>query len=104
MWSIDELQKVWHLAAKLHDGQKYGGQNEGEKVEYLNHIGSVTFEILNAVNIEKDMNADLAIKCAILHDSIEDTKITDDLTYNFTPASLYCYTVGRNIIEYKRGD
>ena len=73
MWSIDELQKVWHLAARLHDGQKYGGQKEGERIEYLNHIGSVTFEILNAVNVEKDMNADLAIKCAILHDSIEDT-------------------------------
>ena len=74
MWSIDELQKVWNLAARLHNGQKYGGQKEGEKVEYLNHIGSVTFEVLNAVNVEKDMNADLAIKCAILHDSIEDTE------------------------------
>jgi len=74
MWSIDELQEVWQLAARLHDGQKYGGQKEDEKVEYLNHIGSVTFEILNAVNKEEEMNADLAIKCAILHDSIEDTE------------------------------
>ncbi|MDF1697757.1 MAG: HD domain-containing protein [Saprospiraceae bacterium] len=69
MWSIDELQEVWQLASKLHNGQKYG-----DRMEYLNHIGSVTFEILNAVNHEKDMNADLAIKCAILHDSIEDTE------------------------------
>lgn len=68
MWSIDELQKVWQLATKLHDGQKYGG-----KVEYLNHIGSVTFEILNAINKEESMNADLAVKCAVLHDSVEDT-------------------------------
>ena len=74
MWSIDELQKVWQLATRLHDGQKYGGQEEGEQVEYINHIGSVTFEILNAINNEKEMNADLAIKCAILHDSIEDTE------------------------------
>lgn len=73
MWSIDELQKVWQLAARLHDGQKYGGQAEGEQVEYLNHIGSVTFEILHALSKNKDMNADLAIKCAVLHDSIEDT-------------------------------
>lgn len=69
MWSIDELQKTWQLASRLHNGQKYGGQ-----IEYLNHIGSVTFEILTAVNNEKGMNADLAIKCAILHDSIEDTE------------------------------
>lgn len=26
MWSIDELQEVWQLAARLHEGQK-----EGEK-------------------------------------------------------------------------
>ncbi len=74
MWSIDNLQEIWQLAARLHNGQKYGGQKKGEQVEYLNHIGSVTFEILNAVNKEKSMNADLAIKCAILHDSIEDTE------------------------------
>lgn len=74
MWSIDELQEVWQLASKLHNGQKYGGQKEGEQIEYLNHIGGVTFEILKAVNEEKDMNGDLAIKCAILHDSIEDTE------------------------------
>ena len=73
MWSIDELQKVWRLATKLHDGQKYGGENEGEQIEYLNHIGSVTFEILAAINQDNTMNADLAMKCAMLHDSIEDT-------------------------------
>jgi len=55
MWSIDELQKVRQLASRLHNGQKYGGQKEGEKLEYLNHIGSVTFEILNAVNHEKGL-------------------------------------------------
>lgn len=74
MWSIDELQKAWKLASKLHNGQKYSGSKEGEKFEYLNHIGSVTFEILKAINESKEMNADLAIKCAILHDSIEDTE------------------------------
>lgn len=74
MWSIDELQKVWQLASSLHSGQKYGGHKEGEQVEYLNHIGSVTFEVLKAVSVDEGMNADLAIKCAVLHDSIEDTK------------------------------
>jgi (p)ppGpp synthase/HD superfamily hydrolase len=77
-WSIDEIQKIWQLASKLHDGQKYGGPNEGEQVEYINHIGSVVFEILNAINSGENMNADLAIKCAILHDSIEDTPFTYD--------------------------
>lgn len=74
-WSIDEIQNVWQLVSKLHDGQKYGGFNENERVEYLNHIGSVVFEVLNAVRYTENMNADLAIKCAMLHDTIEDTEM-----------------------------
>ncbi|MDQ6530672.1 HD domain-containing protein [Flavobacterium sp. LHD-85] len=72
-WSIDEIQNVWQLVSKLHDGQKYGGSNEGERVEYINHIGSVVLEVLNASRLTDNMNSDLAIKCAMLHDSIEDT-------------------------------
>ncbi|MET3025879.1 HD domain-containing protein [Flavobacterium sp. UW10123] len=75
-WSIDEIQNVWQLVSKLHDGQKYGGSNEGERVEYINHIGSVVFEVLNAVRLTENMNADLAVKCAMLHDTIEDTAFT----------------------------
>ena len=75
-WSINELQDIWQLVARLHNGQKYGGPNDNEQIEYLNHIGSVVFEIFNAINFDKALNADLAIKCAMLHDSIEDTPET----------------------------
>lgn len=78
-WSIDELQDVWQLASRQHDGQKYGGPSEGQQIEYLNHIGSVVFEIISASLIEKEMNADLAIKCALLHDTIEDTSLSYDV-------------------------
>lgn len=57
----------------MHDGQKYGGPKEGEKIEYLNHIGSVAFEVMKAIGETPGMNASLAISCALLHDSIEDT-------------------------------
>lgn len=33
----------------------------------------MVFEILNALNHGENMNADLAIKCAMLQDCIEDT-------------------------------
>ncbi len=72
-WSIDELQDTWKLVAQLHNGQKYGGSKEGEQIEYINHIGSVVFEIIAASDKEAAMNVDLAIKCAMLHDTIEDT-------------------------------
>lgn len=77
-WSIDELQQTWQLASRLHDGQKYGGPNQGEQVEYINHIGSVVFEVLNAIDHTDDMNAALAIQCAVLHDTIEDTPFSYD--------------------------
>ena len=75
-WSIDELQTAWELAAQLHHGQEYSGQKEGEQAAYITHVGGVTFEILAAINEEAHMDADLAIKCAILHDTVEDTVYT----------------------------
>lgn len=77
-WSIDKLQNAWHLASRLHKGQKYGGSAKGEKIEYINHIGSVVFEVLNASNMSSDFNTELAMHCAILHDSIEDTDFDYD--------------------------
>jgi (p)ppGpp synthase/HD superfamily hydrolase len=76
-WNVDALQDAWQLATQKHDGQKYGGFEEGSQVEYLNHIGSVTFEIMTASVMEKNMDVMLAITCAMLHDTIEDT----DLSY-----------------------
>ncbi len=72
-YSIDELQDIWLLASKLHDGQKYGGHAQDEQIEYVNHIGSVAFEILTAIQETPNMDANLALKCAILHDTLEDT-------------------------------
>lgn len=60
----------------MHNGQTYGGQKDGQQIEYISHIGSVTFEILAAINQEDEINADLAIKCALLHDIIEDTSFS----------------------------
>jgi (p)ppGpp synthase/HD superfamily hydrolase len=74
-WSIDDLQEAWHVATKMHDGQKYGGAETEEQIEYLNHIGSVAFEVLAATAIDRNLNAGLAIKCAMLHDTLEDTAL-----------------------------
>lgn len=78
MITIDELQDIWQLVSRLHNGQKYGGSEFGEHIEYINHVGSVTFEILNAIQFEPAMDAELAIKCALLHDSVEDTPFSYD--------------------------
>jgi (p)ppGpp synthase/HD superfamily hydrolase len=82
--NIDNIQKAWLLATKLHEGQKYGGSKVGEDVDYINHIGSVVFEVMNALPHENEINVDLAVLCAILHDSVEDTSFTyKDVEVNF---------------------
>lgn len=75
-WPIDALQDAWQLATGQHAGQTYGGFEQGEQIVYLNHIGSVTFEIISASFVEKGMNLDLALKCAVLHDTLEDTELS----------------------------
>lgn len=76
MWSIDKLQAIWHKASKLHQGQTYGAPEEGVEIAYISHIGSVTFEVLNALQFEADWDQDLAIACALLHDTLEDTDLS----------------------------
>lgn len=74
--SIDSLQDAWYLVSKLHKGQTYGGTEEGEQIEYINHIASVVFEVMQALNHDQTMNKDFCVLCALLHDTIEDTDFT----------------------------
>lgn len=85
-WSIEKVFKAWQLASRLHDWQKYAGPNEGEYVEYLNHIGAVLLELMHALQFESNADIDLAMHCAILHDTVEDTPLTkQELEQQFGP-------------------
>lgn len=75
-WKIDNTIEIWKLVTQLHSGQDYGGSKPHEKVDYINHIGSVVFEIIQALAHHNDIDEDLAVKCAMLHDTIEDTSLT----------------------------
>lgn len=86
-WNIEQISKAWQLATAHHDGQKYGGAREGEQIEYLNHIGSVMLEVMNALQYEKGLDANLALLCAILHDTVEDTTLRkEDIETQFGEA------------------
>ena len=39
LWDPEIYLKAWHFATRAHDGQTYGGPEEGMRVAYINHIG-----------------------------------------------------------------
>ncbi|NOK57883.1 MAG: bifunctional (p)ppGpp synthetase/guanosine-3*,5*-bis(diphosphate) 3*-pyrophosphohydrolase [Chloroflexi bacterium AL-W] len=87
-WSPDVYAKAWYFATIAHEGQTYGGRTEGERINYLNHIGSVAMEVIHAIQqTPTTLQADLAIQCALLHDVIEDTAFGyDDIVQQFGTA------------------
>lgn len=76
--NIDDLQAIWEKVTLLHHGQTYGGHEEGLRIEYINHIGSVVFEVFYALQHSPLLDGELAITCALLHDTIEDTPFTTE--------------------------
>lgn len=87
-WDIDLIRKAWSIATKAHDGQKYGGAQPGEQIEYLNHIGGVTLEIMQALLHHPQADAELALACAILHDTVEDSEINPEYIFDQFGSSI----------------
>ena len=74
IWDRDLFSKAWEFAAIRHTNQTYGGKDEGVRVNYLNHLGSVYMEVMWALGqTEEKCDANLAVCCAVLHDVLEDT-------------------------------
>jgi len=69
MYNQDNLTKAWFFASKAHKDQKY----PREELPYLTHIGEVMMEVMG-VTSELE-SAEMALLCAILHDTIEDTTV-----------------------------
>jgi (p)ppGpp synthase/HD superfamily hydrolase len=71
-WLQESYLKAWNFASYYHRNQKVPGTD----LPYINHIGSVTMEIMFAIIQSNPVNdPDLAIQSALLHDVIEDTEI-----------------------------
>ena len=72
--TTDLLQKAWMFAAQRHQGQTY----PATELPYLVHLGSVLLELGPALAVQPQLDSGLALCCAILHDTIEDTGTTRD--------------------------
>lgn len=74
MWSPDLYQRAIRFAAEAHRGQ----QVPGTELPYLLHLANVCMEVLTALAQPSagGRDADLAMQCALLHDTLEDTAVT----------------------------
>ena len=75
LWSQESYIAAYQFAARAHNGQKVPGTD----LPYIVHVTLVTMEIMTALANKNSLDADLAVQCALLHDTIEDTPVTYDL-------------------------
>ncbi len=71
-WSQESYLKAYRFAAQAHQGQLYPGTG----LPYLMHLSFVSMEVLGVLSVESGHDGDLAMQCALLHDSLEDTNVT----------------------------
>ena len=74
MFTPDRYVDAMRFAAAAHLAQK----EPGGELPYLVHVVSVAAEVIAALPTLADIDADLAVTCALLHDTVEDTSVTLD--------------------------
>ena len=83
VWSADAYLSAVNFAARAHRGQRVPGSED----PYLRHVVTVAAEVMAALARREDVaRPDLAVVCALLHDTIEDTATTaGELADRFGP-------------------
>lgn len=69
MYSPDRYVAAMRYAAAKHDAQK----EPGHDLPYLVHVVSVAAEVIASLPAAGLADPDLAVTCALLHDTVEDT-------------------------------
>lgn len=102
IWNQDIYLKALRFAAGAHSGQKV----PGTELPYLMHVVSVCMEVTAVIAIEGLPDPDLAVQCALLHDTVEDTDVTlHDINLLFGPkatAGVAALTKNRDLPKEER--
>ncbi|HVV81684.1 MAG TPA: HD domain-containing protein [Kofleriaceae bacterium] len=74
LFSPDRYVEALQFAARRHEGQVVPGSG----LPYLVHVVSVAAETIAAIEVDRALldDPDLAVLCALLHDTVEDTADT----------------------------
>lgn len=71
-WSPDRYREAYVFAARAH--LRSGLVRSSVLPYHAVHFGCVFIEVMVSLNIEPACDPDLAIECALLHDTLEDTE------------------------------
>lgn len=83
MFDRDLYMRAWRFAAIRHNGQLVPGSD----LPYVVHLGAVAMEVIAALAVERVDDPDLAVACALLHDSIEDANVSrEEIATEFSEA------------------
>ncbi len=74
LFDVERYRRALAFAAQAHLGQRM----PGSELPYLLHVTEVCAEVLAALTVEPRARPDLAVQCALLHDTVEDTGVTRD--------------------------
>jgi (p)ppGpp synthase/HD superfamily hydrolase len=72
IWSQDTYIRTFEFASHVHQGQTI----PGKEIPYIRHLSLVTMEVIASFRSQPECDQELAMQCAILHDTIEDTDVT----------------------------
>lgn len=70
-WNPDRYLAAARFAAEVHQGQTVPGTD----LPYLLHVATVCAEVMAALSAEPEEDPDLAVQCALLHDTMEDAGV-----------------------------
>lgn len=73
-YNIDEVQRAIDLAESHHSGQFIKDSN----IPYIMHCIKVMAETMNSTMRNRELDMRLAVLCAILHDTLEDTDLPEE--------------------------
>lgn len=82
-WNQEKMERAWKFACAAHEGQ----MKPGTETPMIQHVGLVAMETMAALAAGEQVDSpDMLVMCALLHDTIEDTALTDDdLAREFGP-------------------
>lgn len=74
MWNQDQFARTLDFAVKAHGDQRVPGSG----APYVVHLVKVATEVLRGFAETRDFDVDLAVTCALLHDSLEDAGVAPE--------------------------